>query len=184
MVRLLDALREDHANMAKLLDAFEHQLAIFEKAEGPDYDVIDGVIEYCLTYPDLYHHPMEDLLIARLSCRDPGRLAELGDLREEHVALSALARRLAAAVRHVRLGGELSRNDFSALAGAFVHLYRWHMDREERFLFPAAREALTAEDWAQIEGEVPDVPDLLFGSKRDRRFAALRNSILAWAAWR
>ncbi|HEX6960838.1 MAG TPA: hemerythrin domain-containing protein [Lacipirellula sp.] len=180
MVGILQALCEDHANMSKLLDAFERQLAVFERAEVPDHDILSGVIEYCLAYPDLYHHPKEDLLIAKLSERDPGRLTTIRNLRQEHLELGALTRRLAAADRHVRLGAELPRESFSALAREFVDLYRRHMDSEERLLFAGAVETLTPDDWAAIERDAVAAAGPLFGPTYDRRFEILRNSVLAW----
>ena len=85
--------------MAKLLNAFERQLAAFDQGATPDHDIVRGVIDYCLTYPDLYHHPKEDLVFARLQLRDPATAEAVGDIRAEHEALSEAIRRLAAAVR-------------------------------------------------------------------------------------
>ena len=57
MTDIIDSLHEDHANLAKLLDALERQLGLFDQGETPDYDIVRGVVDYCLGYPDLYHHP-------------------------------------------------------------------------------------------------------------------------------
>ncbi len=69
------------------------------RAPRRTYDIVRGVIDYCLTYPDLYHHPKEDLVFARLQLRDPATAEALGDLRAEHEALGEAIRHLAAAVR-------------------------------------------------------------------------------------
>jgi hypothetical protein len=87
MAGVMQTLRDDHVNMVKVLDAFERQLAIFERAETPDYDLMNGAIDYCLTYPDIYHHPKEDLLIARLSARDPAQRTVASEVQQEHRAL-------------------------------------------------------------------------------------------------
>ena len=57
---VVDTLREEHRNIARLLRALEHQVAIFSNADAPDYDVIVGVADYFLDYPDRCHHPKED----------------------------------------------------------------------------------------------------------------------------
>lgn len=184
MTGLLDALHEDHVNMMRLLEVFERQLTIFERADVPDYDVIGGVIEYCLAYPDLYHHPKEDLLIAELSARNSSSLVVVREIQEEHVELRELTRRLAAAIRHIRLGAELPRETFGALGREFLHLYRWHIEREERILFTVASDLLTPADWAILDRRITTPADPVFGQKPDRQFEALRNSIVVWDACR
>ncbi len=49
---------------------------------------------------------------------------------------------------------------------------------EETAFFPAAPKALGPEDWAEIDAQVSDREDPLFGAKVERRFAALREGIL------
>ena len=178
MAAILQSLHEAHADLDRMLGALEHQLAVFEDAGTPDYDVIDGVIEYCLTYPDLYSHRMEELILATLLARDPRWAATVDDLREQHRELAALVRRLASAVRYVRLDATLSREHFSALARGLLTLYRRHREAEARLLFNDAVQALTPEDWTDIDWRTraPAAP----ANAEIERLGLLRNSILSW----
>ncbi len=99
MTDIIDSLHEDHANLAKLLDALERQLALFDQGGTPDYDIVQGVIDYCLNFPDRYHHPKEDLVLERLQALDPVAAAAIGDLAAEHQDLANLTQRFADAVR-------------------------------------------------------------------------------------
>jgi hypothetical protein len=54
------------------------------------------------------------------------------------------------------------------------------MDKEERFLFPAAAKALRQEDWAEIDARVNDRKDPLFNGAIEGKFHALRQTILRW----
>ncbi len=166
--------------MAKLLNAFERQLAAFDRGATPDYDIVRGVIDYCLTYPDLYHHPKEDLVFARLKLRDPAAAEAVGDLKAEHDALGETTRRLAAAVRQVLGEGEVPRDSVHETAAKFLSFYRHHIEMEEEKFFPAALDALTLEDWREIEGELKERDDPLFGQEPEERFVALRQNILDW----
>jgi len=83
--------------MGRLLDAVERQLERFDRGETPDYDILQGVLDYALTYPDLYHHPKEDLVYARLRLRDPAAADSLTDLQAEHHTLAEVTRRFCAA---------------------------------------------------------------------------------------
>jgi len=48
MQAIVEALSEEHHNIARLLLVLEHQIEIFARAEMLDNDVIVGVGEYCL----------------------------------------------------------------------------------------------------------------------------------------
>ena len=181
MTDVLDAIHEDHANMAKMLNALERQLAVFDAGETPDYDIVRGVVDYCLDYPDLYHHPKEDLVFERLKAVDPAAAAEVGDLPGEHAELAALTRRLKAAVNAVLGDLEVPRGRFDETLRAFLDTTRRHMNMEERAFLPAARRALSAADLAEIDARLSQPDDPLFGAPSEARFAALRQDILDWA---
>jgi hemerythrin-like domain-containing protein len=178
---VLDAIHEDHANMTKMLDALERQLAVFDAGETPDYDIVRGVVEYCIGYPELYHHPKEDLVFARLKAVDPAAAAEVGDLPSEHEELTVLTRRLRDAVEAVLNDLEVPRGRFDETLRAFLDAYRRHMALEESTFLPAARRALSAADLAAIDASLDSPEDPLFGAPSEERFAALRQDILNWA---
>jgi hemerythrin-like domain-containing protein len=178
---ILTALRQDHLNMGLLLDAVERQLERFDRGEPADYDILQGVVDYCLTYPDLYHHPKEDLVYARLHRRDPALAEALGDLRAEHGALADATRRFAAALHSILQDLEVPRESFGRITQAFLKTYRRHMEMEENGFFPAAEARLTTADWAAIEAEAKTQSDPLFSAEGEAHYAVLRADILAWA---
>jgi hypothetical protein len=55
------------------------------------------------------------------------------------------------------------------------------MNKEERAFLPAARRALGAADWAEIDARLRQPEDPLFDAPSEERFAALRQDILYWA---
>ncbi len=181
MTDVLDAIYEDHANMAKMLNALERQLAVFDAGETPDYDIVRGVVDYCLDYPDLYHHPKEDLVFERLEAVDPEAAAKVGDLPGAHAELAALVRRLEEAVNAVLGDLEVPRGRFDETLRAFLDATRRHMALEESAFLPAARRALSAADLAEIDARLGPRGDPLFGAPSEERFAALRQNILNWA---
>ena len=180
MAAIMTLLHQEHVNLAKLLDAFEHQLTVFDRGEQPDYDVIEGVIDYCLAYPDRYHHPKEDLVLERLRARDPEAAAQVGDLEQEHIKLGELTRRMATAVERILNEAEIPRESFDHLAREFLATYRDHIAMEERVFFPAARRALCDEDWATLDQHVLSPGDPLFGEAVEERFAPLRAHLIEW----
>ena len=180
MSDVMTRLHEEHRNIAKLLRALEHQLAVFDTSERPDYDVLSAIADYFVGFPDSCHHPKEDLVYRKMRERDP-RLAErIVDLEAEHGKIAALARRFQTAVQNVLLEAEVSRSGFEDLAHHFVAEQRRHMQAEEEHFFPLALEILTAEDWREIDEQIAQEDDPLFGGRVAEEFAALRDDILKW----
>ncbi len=179
MSECMRLLREEHVNLSKLLDALEHQLKMFDEAASPDYDVMAGVLEYCRTYPDEFHHPLEDLVCRKLRERDPKAADAVGDLEGHHEKLEAATDRLAEVLNSILLELEVSRAGFDELMREFISGYRRHIQMEEEVFFPAAERALTAEDWAAIDAQIANPEDPVFGAAEDERFADLRNYLLS-----
>jgi hemerythrin-like domain-containing protein len=180
MAEVMKVLYLDHRNLAKLLKVLERQLEVFEDSGEPDYDVIRAVLDYCTTYPDVCHHPKEDLVLDALSARDPAAADRVGDLHQDHEELAALTTRFLAQVHRVMAGAELPRDWFGTMARDFLESYWNHMAMEEEVFFPLAEETLAQEDWAGIDAKVNDRDDPLFGAKVQQRFQELREKILDW----
>lgn len=180
MPQVIDSLKADHVNMVQLLDVLDDQIGALERGAGLDYEVLSGILEYCLTYPDLYHHPKEDLLYRALRTRRPEVLQGMGDLECLHRELAEQTRRLAAAVHQILLEAELDRPAVVELAKAFTAAYRHHIAMEEEYFFPAAENYLVAEDWSKIQLGLRVVADPLFDGARARDLLDLRQRVLRW----
>lgn len=182
MSDVIASLNEDHVNLAKLLRAVERQLDLFDTGEAPDYDILRGVVDYCLNYPDLYHHPKEDLIYQRLRHRDRDAAALVGDLEAEHRSLTDLTRRFAGALHSVLRDAEVPREAFDGVAREFIERHRQHMRMEEEVFLPAAERSLTAEDWAAIGAKSAAYEDPVFGpAESEEHYVALRQELLIWA---
>ena len=182
MPEAIDVLRQEHRDLTTLLRALEWQVAEFESCNQPDYDVIGAVLDYFLSFPDVYHHPKEELIFAKLRDRDPRTARRIGDLRIAHQGLAARAREFADALRVVLNEAELPRAAFVRWARGFIDLQRQHIDMEESTFFPAAEKALTAKDWTDLGALKTPEDDALFGEQVGQRFEQLRTTILGWQA--
>jgi hemerythrin-like domain-containing protein len=182
MSQMLLRLRQDHANLQKLLFILERQMAALDRRERPDWDVIEGTIDYLLTYPDLRHHPTEDRILRRLQAKNPVAAEPFRNLDAEHREHAAALRRIAAATRHVLQDASMAREGYVRLLSGFVAALRDHIRKEEAGFFPAAERSLDAADWAQLEREAPDMIDPLAVDPVERRFAVLRRNLESWDA--
>lgn len=180
VAEVMTQLREEHRNIVKLLRALEHQLAIFDTTEEPDYDVLAAIADYFVSFPDRCHHPKEDLIYRKMGERDPTLAPAITDLEAEHEEISALARHFREAVQNVLQELEVSRSAFDKVAHHFVREQRRHMQSEEEDFFPLALQILTPDDWAEIDRRFAREVDPVFGSAVSQEFAALRDEILKW----
>jgi hemerythrin-like domain-containing protein len=180
MSNKLRRLRQDHANLQKLLFILERQIAALDRRERPDWDIIEGAVEYLQTYPDLHHHPLEDRILRRLQAKDPAAAAPFQGLAAEHGAQRAALQRIAAATHQVLQDASMPRQTYIELLTDFAAKLRQHIRMEEEAFFPAAAQSLDGTDWAALDSEASDPPDPLAGDPVELRFAALRKNLESW----
>src|SRR5215475_12943807 len=147
---IIELLTREHRNIERLLTVLEHELDIFDRAGRPDYEVIRAIIAYFEVYTEMYHHPQEDQVFARLKLRDPAAAARVGDLGREHRKGAARLRRVAQVVDSVLADQEILREDVDAIVRDFLAHERHHIMMEDREFFPAAAKALQPRDWTEI----------------------------------
>lgn len=175
---VIERLSQEHRNIEKLLAILERELEIFDRGDRPDYEVINTIISYFDVYTELFHHPQEDRVFAKLRARDPAAAAKVGDLAREHSKGSERLGALGRTIRYALADGEMLRTDVDKIVRDFITHERQHLAMEDRYFFPAALEALTAQDWAEIALAVTGHEDPLFNNATEERFDALREHIL------
>ncbi|MEK9661399.1 MAG: hemerythrin domain-containing protein, partial [Alphaproteobacteria bacterium] len=113
MPATLERLQQEHRDVAKLLDILENELAAFDNAATPDFEIMAAIADYFLGYPATAHHPKEDLVYRILVERWPDRVNAVGDIEAEHGTIAELVRIFAQAVTNVMHDAEISREAFS-----------------------------------------------------------------------
>ena len=171
-------LSQEHRNIERLLAILERELQVFDRGDRPDYKVISAVISYFELYPEVYHHPQEDLVFAKLKIRDPAAAAKVGDLAREHQRGAERLRRVAHAVDNVLASREVLRQNFDTIVRDFIEHERRHIMMEDRDFFPAALKALEPQDWTEIASALTNPEDPLFSEAAEETFDALRACIL------
>ena len=180
MSRLIEILLKEHRNIEKLLRVLEQELDVFDRPESPDYEILQAVVEYFQDYPESYHHPKEDIVFEKLKLRDPSAVARIGDVKAEHQLETKRLRRFAQAINDILAGREYPRQSFHNVVRDFIDHQRQHMHSEEQLLYPAAIKGLRAEDWAEIESRLNNRKDPLFDGVAEKKFDALRQTVLRW----
>jgi hemerythrin-like domain-containing protein len=180
MPELIDSLRRDHANMEILLQTLEQEIAVFDHADRPDFEIIEGVIDYFRSCPVQCHHPKEDLLFAKLKARDPEGAAAIIDIEAEHGQAARRLEGFARLVDEVFDDQPIARSVLDAAVREFAEHERRHIELEERELLPRALTSLHAEDWADLDARLADTRDPLFSPEAETRFEQLKQRLARW----
>jgi hemerythrin-like domain-containing protein len=150
MPGIIDTLRKDHSHMEQLLQILEREFLACERDGKPDLDILSGIINYFRLYPDRFHHPTEDLIFGKLQTRSPEFAANVIGIVSEHGQAGRRLGQLAGLLEAAAVAGSVSSRSFGSAAASFIANERQHIALEERQLFPAALENLTAQDWTEI----------------------------------
>ncbi len=154
MAKTMDLLQTEHKTMRKILDILEQQVVLIENNCETDKYLIGEIIDYFRRFPDMYHHPKEDLIFEALESKAPDAIKELGDLEDKHEGLSQELHEFTRTVVKYLLNSERWKSHFLVRAKKFITDERSHIDSEETYFFPVALQKLGPEDWRKIDEQV------------------------------
>ncbi len=178
MASIVETWKDDHIHFDRLLDLLEAEIALFRHSQTPDYGLMLDIMYYMTHYPDVFHHPKEDLVFNRIADVDDGTRKEVRSLMEQHVVLRQSGTSLLEELQAVVDGAMLPRDRVEKAARAYIDYFRDHMEHEESRIFPLALELLDDADWAEIERLAPYQVDPVFASEAvARRYESLRRRI-------
>ena len=167
----------EHVNFAYLLDLLEGQFDLFHKGMAPDYELMLDIMFYMTHYPDVLHHPKEDLAFARIRKCDAEARPIVDQLTEQHARLKAAGDALTLALDDIVNGSITSREHVELPGRSYIADFRSHMNCEETTVLPLAARLLQDSDWAAIDAAILRIDDPLFGTDQEGRYASLRRQI-------
>lgn len=167
--RIMKELREDHVNMARLLDLLDRELAKSPSDGDIDLALMIDVIDYVEHYPDLVHHPKEDMLYSAFKAKSLEATEIVNALLKQHEELPGLTRAFRKLLEEVSIGAIIiSRDVLYQKARSYVDYQREHLNAEEALMFPMIVATFSEEDWHELDAIVPNQKDPLFDAEMDR----------------
>lgn len=167
----------EHVNFGNLLDLLERQLDVFHRGDAPNYELMLDIMHYMTHYPDLFHHPMEDLAFERIRERESNVRKVIDELMQQHVLLKQSGEELLGNLDAIVDGSILARESVERPCRTYIANFRSHIQMEETEILPAASRVLGDKDWTAIYVGIYQREDPLFGKRTERRYAAIRKQI-------
>ena len=176
----LGLIRDEHRVLEAMLRTLPMLVARRARdGDAPHFPLLRAMVCYIAEYPERLHHPKEDALLfpaVRQARPDLGPV--LDQLREEHVRGDALLAGLERSLTAWEVLGDSRRPAFEQQLAAYVDFYLSHMQREEREVLPAAREALDDAQWDLLARALSQSRDPLASGTPTEEFRALFDAIL------
>lgn len=169
----IERLIVDHQNFASLLDILERQLDHVAATKDENFEVMRDVMHYMTRYSDMIHHPMEDLVYARLADKAPKARDDLAAVPSDHERLNSEGAALYESLKSIADGEMVLRDSILTQGRNYVEHLRKHMVLEERHLFPRAKEVLDERDLSEVERILDEQRDPVFGPVVENDFRDL-----------
>jgi hemerythrin-like domain-containing protein len=174
---VLTELRQDHRNMALMLNLLELESNRLFDGADTDFELLHDIMHYMTVYPDAVHHPKEDRIYAEVKAVRPDLAVGFDRITEDHRYIATLGIELAADIATVNSGGIIKKNAVVADALRYVNTLRGHMQWEELDLFRRVEE-MVSEGHELIEAATfLQTPDPVFGAAVEANFTRLFDSV-------
>jgi len=163
--------------MARILDLLEGQTDRMRQGLEPNYELLIEIAEYFRSFPDLYHHPKEELIIDYLLIRQAPGAAELQRLTLEHEEGSNELSRFCRTLIYLLMEPERGRADFLEASQVFLEQERRHVTWEDERFFEIAEAGLAKADWTEIEVKIARLRYAVFEREALSRFTLLGKAL-------
>ena len=172
---MINKLLTEHDHIRRTLNLLEMQFLDLCRNGTPDLSIMRSIVSYIQEYPELTHHPIEDMIYSILLKREE-KVKLLQNLLSDHTDLEGITRSLRESVE-LYIQGHFSEEKLKQLISTFLIRQRQHLYIEEMEIYPLARELLTAEDWEKVQSVVPYRDDPVFGERTQNEYELLYREI-------
>ncbi len=181
--QLMSSLPTDHRNMALLLDLLDVERERLAASGVPDYGLVQDIMLYMTEYPDVVHHPREDLIYRHLRSLHPDIDDDLMRVETDHRRIERSGIKLKTDIEAMSIGANLNHDEIIDNLRQYIEQLREHMYWEEKELFTLADELHGSGDWSAIVLKNDEIGDPLFGPRVERKYRRLLAKIQQRVVW-
>ena len=181
--QLMSGLRSDHRNMALLLDLLGAEIDSLAASAEPDYEQVQDIMLYMTEYPDVIHHPKENIVYRHLKLLRAETQTDLERVETDHQYIEEFGLKLRNEIEVISSGANSNRDALIEELRHYMEQLREHMYWEEINLFSLADELQHYGDWSEVVLENHEISDPLFGSRIERKYRRLLAKIQQRIVW-
>ena len=178
MKSVMEKLHNDHKNFIKLLDFLEQQLNLLTDYKRSDLELMLKAIQYMKEYPDLVHHPLEDVIFKYFLENHDEAHSDLKALLHEHSEMPLLTDTLIEMIQGALSDIPQSREELCQNLREYLAKQKAHLDHEEGFVYPVINSTMTDKEWKDIDSELVNIEDPLFGDKVEKPYEVLLHQVV------
>ncbi len=153
---MLNQLRLDHANMARLLHVLQLKHKTLAEGERPDFQLVREVVDYILDYMDGFTVPLERVFGQELMDKAPEAQGLSERLADNYHALHERLMRLSQDLDMVLMDVAIPMDRFADDLGAYLEAHRAYLRDEREELFPLIREHFDDEALKKLAESLPE----------------------------
>lgn len=153
---MLTQLRQDHANMARLLHVLQLKHKTLAAGERPDFQLIREVVDYILDYMEDFTVPLERICSEQLAVSVPGASDLSGQLSVDYGAVRERLQRLSQDIDMILMDAVIPMDRFADDLKAYLDTHRAYLRDEYERLFPLIGEHFDDADLQRLASLLPD----------------------------
>jgi len=177
----ITTLMDEHQAILAMCDVAAKEAARLRAGGAFEAGRIDGMLDFIRNFADRCHHlKEEDLLFTRMAERGfPVESGPIGVMRHEHEVGRSHVRALAEATPRAAAGQTAAIKAVADNLAGWSELLKAHIYKEDNILYPMARQALTAQDLADLEAGFAKVEREAIGEGVHERYHAFVHDLAA-----
>lgn len=153
---MLNQLRLDHANMARMLHVLQLKQKTLAQGERPNFKLMREVVDYILSYMDGFAAPLERVCVERLHSKAPehGELTE--QMANDYRELKPRLLRLSSDIDMILMDNVLPMDRFAEDLKDYLEAHRAYLRHEREGLFPLIEEYFSQDDMEELRQALPE----------------------------
>ncbi|HAA46022.1 MAG: hypothetical protein XD36_0389 [Halomonas sp. 54_146] len=152
---MLNQLRLDHANMARLLHVLQLKHKTLAQGERPNFQLMREVVDYILSYMDGFATPLERVCVERLQTQAPEHATLTEQMASDYRELKPRLQRLSNDIDMILMDNVLPMDRFAGDLKAYLEAHRAYLRNEREGLFPLIDEHFSQEDMEELRETLP-----------------------------
>ncbi len=147
-IRALNAIEilvKEHGLIRQFLDNLSIAADMVDNGDLPPKEFFERAVQFARVFADKYHHYKEEhLMFTQLAQKKAGALdGAIESLRFQHERGRNFISEISSSLEGYAKGNDLHITNLLENVGAYIHLLRHHIHKEDHHFFPMAREVFT-----------------------------------------